>query len=213
MPHLDKHHAVLFEGDRAEGITAAHAYVADIIGIPIAQNPDVSMVVHERVTLEYTRQLKERAAQRPFGDAQAFIIACDSILYEAQNALLKLLEEPAKNTHFIFIMPSRALLLPTVQSRMYMAGQYIRATVGREIATQFLDADNETRQHIIASIIKSKDRARAKELVVSLERYICDLGTTTTHRKKLSEILFVEQYLNDRSSSIKMLLEHLAAVL
>ncbi len=36
----------------------------------------------------------------------------------AQNAMLKILEEPPKRTHFILIVPSKSLLLPTILSRL-----------------------------------------------------------------------------------------------
>ncbi len=36
----------------------------------------------------------------------------------AQNAMLKILEEPPSNTHFILIVPSKSLLLPTILSRL-----------------------------------------------------------------------------------------------
>jgi len=38
----------------------------------------------------------------------------------AQNALLKILEEPPKNIIFILIAPSKAIFLPTIRSRMNM---------------------------------------------------------------------------------------------
>ena len=36
----------------------------------------------------------------------------------AQNALLKILEEPPKNIHFIIIAPSKSIFLPTILSRL-----------------------------------------------------------------------------------------------
>ncbi len=36
----------------------------------------------------------------------------------AQNAMLKILEEPPANTHFILIAPSKSILLPTILSRL-----------------------------------------------------------------------------------------------
>jgi len=36
----------------------------------------------------------------------------------AQNSLLKILEEPPKNIHFILISPSRSIFLPTILSRL-----------------------------------------------------------------------------------------------
>ena len=46
------------------------------------------------------------------------IIVAPSYRIEAQNALLKLLEEPPRNIVFILIVKSKAALLPTIRSRM-----------------------------------------------------------------------------------------------
>ncbi len=46
------------------------------------------------------------------------IIVATSYRIEAQNALLKLLEEPPRNIVFILICKSKTALLPTIRSRM-----------------------------------------------------------------------------------------------
>ncbi len=48
------------------------------------------------------------------------IIIAHSFRIEAQNALLKLLEEPPRNIIFIIITTSKTLLLPTIRSRLVM---------------------------------------------------------------------------------------------
>jgi len=209
-----RHHALLFEGDRDAGISAAHAYIVDVLGISVEQNPDVRIYVHDRITVDIADNLRRQAQARPFGAAQAFVVSCETVLMEAQNALLKTLEEPADNTHFIFVLPSRTALLPTVQSRMLYAG---RVEPGDDPllanrARAFLDATPGERSAMIAPIIKDKDRPAAQELVRLLGRYLHTQGVRENARQ-LREVAFVEQYINNRGSSIKMLLEHLAATL
>lgn len=46
------------------------------------------------------------------------IIMAKSYRIEAQNALLKILEEPPRNIVFIVVAPTKTALLPTVRSRM-----------------------------------------------------------------------------------------------
>lgn len=46
------------------------------------------------------------------------VIVAPSYRIEAQNALLKLLEEPPRNIVFILIVKSKTALLPTIRSRM-----------------------------------------------------------------------------------------------
>lgn len=47
-----------------------------------------------------------------------FIIAAQKYRHEAQNTLLKLLEEPPVNVYFILIVASKGALLPTIRSRL-----------------------------------------------------------------------------------------------
>lgn len=46
------------------------------------------------------------------------VIMAHSFRTEAQNFLLKLLEEPPKNIKFLIVSPSKNLLLPTIRSRL-----------------------------------------------------------------------------------------------
>ena len=46
------------------------------------------------------------------------VLMAHSFRHEAQNFLLKLLEEPPKNIKFLIVVPSKNLLLPTIKSRL-----------------------------------------------------------------------------------------------
>ena len=48
------------------------------------------------------------------------ILGGKSFTPEAQNALLKVLEEPPRNIEFILIAPSKSVVLPTIRSRLPM---------------------------------------------------------------------------------------------
>lgn len=47
-----------------------------------------------------------------------FLLSAPKFTIDAQNALLKLLEEPPPLTYFVFVIANKALLLPTVRSRL-----------------------------------------------------------------------------------------------
>ena len=48
------------------------------------------------------------------------LLSAPSISVQAQNALLKLLEEMRENTHFYFFLPSGTRLLETLLSRCFV---------------------------------------------------------------------------------------------
>ena len=51
-------------------------------------------------------------------DEKILVINANSFRTEAQNALLKIIEEPPRNIKFIIVTQSKNLLLPTIRSRM-----------------------------------------------------------------------------------------------
>lgn len=70
--------------------------------------------------IDAVRELRRKALLKPNeADAKVFILAnCDTMTAAAQNALLKLLEEPPEDTILILTATSRSSLLETVLSRL-----------------------------------------------------------------------------------------------
>ena len=78
------------------------------------------------------------------------VIAATKFGEEAQNALLKILEEPPKNTVFFLITPFINALLPTIRSRLVVQNLCVRkpryrtglnlARLGLKEAVEFIDA-------------------------------------------------------------------------
>ncbi len=71
------------------------------------------------IKIDQVRDAIERAAYRPFEGRRRVVIVdeADAMVIEAQNALLKTLEEPPASSMFILVTSRPDLLLPTVLSR------------------------------------------------------------------------------------------------
>jgi DNA polymerase-3 subunit delta' len=84
-------------------------------------HPDLMVVEPTGVTIkiEQVRDAVREIAGRPFeGRARAFVIDDAHLMTEqAQNALLKSLEEPPRTSHVFLVTPAPQGLLPTVRSR------------------------------------------------------------------------------------------------
>jgi DNA polymerase-3 subunit delta' len=85
-------------------------------------HPDVAVLEPEdsgAIKIDAVRDLVERAAYRPFEGRRRVVIVdgADALVPQAQNALLKTLEEPPPSSVFILVTARPDVLLPTVRSR------------------------------------------------------------------------------------------------
>jgi DNA polymerase-3 subunit delta' len=71
------------------------------------------------IKVDQVRDAIERTAYRPFEGRRRVVIVdeADAVLVEAQNALLKTLEEPPPASMFVLVTARPDVLLPTVRSR------------------------------------------------------------------------------------------------
>jgi DNA polymerase-3 subunit delta' len=86
----------------------------------IGDHPDLAVVVPDgrAVKIDQIREIKQFVALKPTGRYKVVIIDdADTMTPQAQNALLKTLEEPPSDTVFILISRSKSALLPTIVSR------------------------------------------------------------------------------------------------
>jgi DNA polymerase-3 subunit delta' len=85
-------------------------------------HPDVPIIEpgdSGSIKIDAVRDIVDRAAYRPFEGHRRVVIIdnADALVPQAQNALLKTLEEPPSASMFILITARPDALLPTVQSR------------------------------------------------------------------------------------------------
>jgi len=84
-------------------------------------HPDVLLTTLEKtvISIDSIRELREQAAFRPYeGRRRVFLVdPADRLSIEAQNALLKTLEEPPASSCIILITSRPMHLLPTTRSR------------------------------------------------------------------------------------------------
>jgi DNA polymerase III delta prime subunit len=191
--------------------------------IQVHGNADFSNRKHEIFTIDDARELKSNAGTRPVGTSKKiFVIQMSGITVEAQNALLKLLEEPADYVHFFLIIPSPHLLLPTVKSRMNLiksktlaAGADVdRGNIFNE-AESFLKMSVPKRFDHIKKLVddiskEKKVKQDVVEFLNAIEEIIYDQGGVKKSSEMFAAIEKARSYMNDRAPSVKMLLEYVA---
>lgn len=209
-----RHHAYGIEGPPAiadELVDALKAY-----GVIPADSPDIYRFVAEQIGVEESTAIRERARGKPFNaDYLVVVAAARVITREAQNALLKTLEDPMPHAVFFIITPSMDAILPTVRSRLAHVQVSTQTTGSNETgidAESFLVASPATRLSMIAPIIEERNRAAIAELLAALEARFGANSRSPEARRGLSAIYTARRYLNDRGASLKMLLEHVSLV-
>ncbi|MEK7118379.1 MAG: hypothetical protein AAB869_02105 [Patescibacteria group bacterium] len=163
------HHAYVVEASREEGVTALRELMLGF-GILTEDNPDFHEYIFDTLLLDDANKLRrEQSFFGADGAKKIFIVAFNTIGHEAQNALLKTLEEPTGETHFFFVVRTREVFLPTILSRVQVIEfespvpslQFPEKNDGEE----FLGATIPERLKMIEPIVKAKaeEKSKAKE--------------------------------------------------
>lgn len=146
------------------------------------------------------RLLKSKIFLKPLGEEKAVILKLlDGATIEAQNAMLKLLEEPPPSANLILIAQSEEIFLPTVLSRCKIL-KVDKQETKKEIANlKVLEKADLNEGFLIAQNI-SKDR---KEAVGWLEEAIVFCKDKLEENVKRGDFETAKKY----SDKLKILLE------
>lgn len=119
---LDLPQSMVFTGPEGVGLTTAVGYVADLVKtkpIYILPEKDEKVDIEKGViTVAIIRRLYSMTKTIETGTRLIVIDYAQRMGVQAQNAFLKLLEEPGANTHFILLTHAVSKLLPTIRSRV-----------------------------------------------------------------------------------------------
>jgi len=213
------HHAYCIAGRYSKGMIEDELAVC---GIDIGpSNPDYIVTTVDVLNIDKARELKEKAYTMPVnsGSKKIFLTFCESATIEAQNALLKILEEPPVSSVFIFCIKNLSVLLPTVRSRVAIVhprnAQIRNVTNGYEdLVDTFLGSNEKQRLDMaktFAEEISKGKRGRADfiDFVHALNVRLRARGIKE-NISALQALSLCEKYGNDRAPSIKMLLEYVA---
>ena len=216
------HHAYLLVGDHAAIVPGLLAFIEQELKMRAQGNPDLLQATHDTFGVDDARELARAALRRSLGGRAVFVLTVRSFTHEAQNALLKLIEEPIPGTHFFFIVPNTATLLPTLLSRFVVVpvtastlegGDSSLVDASSAAAEKFLAAAPHARLKIVGKMIEEKNIEEATNFFNTLERTLFQRGEfrkSHPHQRFLKELIRARTFLNSRSPSLKIILEHIA---
>ncbi len=211
QPH-NLHHAYLLVGDTEDVKKNLLSFINHELSFPVQANPDFWIEDHETITIEKARELIDFHLVRPFQEERKFfVLSARGITVEAQNALLKLFEEPIVGNHFFLILNDSRTLLPTLRSRIQII--ILKEKDVSQLGENFIKLSFIDRLKMVEGIIEEKNKGEAKSLVQSVVSAIRRRAKDEEGLKEiapvLSDLIHIEDYFSDRAPSVKMLLEHL----
>jgi len=216
--HIEKnnlHHAYAFAGDSVSLIENLEAYFKDTLLFSTHGNPDYQKEEFINFGVDDGHRIAASHLKKAIaGNKKIYLISVSSFSHEAQNALLKMFEEPTSNTHFFIIVPSFDILLPTLRSRLFLLQNTQAPAIDTKSAATFFAVSIAERMKSLEIMIEEKDKIGSMQFLDALEQYgraffLKDQANVPL-REFLEDVVMIRGYLRDRSPSLKILLEHIA---
>ncbi len=170
------------------------------------ESEDVRHCTGIRLGIDDVREIIIESYRTPLIDKKrTFVIAYSLINIEAQNALLKLLEEPPATTQFFIIIDREELLLKTVRSRLHVIAREGVKEATKE-SHDFLKQTLSERLEEIGKRMLKKDEMWARELLNAIEVK----AKADRNLKLLQSLNTLRPFYDLPGASRKMILEHLS---
>jgi DNA polymerase III delta prime subunit len=183
-------------------------------------HPDIQWLNQpdETLTIERVRDLPQIVATKPMGQTRFIILTnLESASVPAQNALLKILEEPPAGNQLILVATNVTKILPTVKSRT----RQLRWPADGEATSIDVQTNQALYQQLTTSSYaqlidmaeKYSEREAAKQLLENLITYLHQQLEQTTEAKSglrlthhLKTLLKTQEYI-DKNVNVRLALE------
>lgn len=206
------HHAYFFVGDVLEIKKSLLNFFDKTLKYKTFSNPDFSDLSFENLSVDDARFIRESSEKKNIlGGKMIFMISFESVSLEAQNSLLKVVEEPTGETYFFFVSPQDSLL-STLKSRMQVVKFKINNSKPETSESFFLLNLKERLQKVKDIVDSISDEEESKQSAVDfvngIEEEIYKRGVVEKARE-LSLCTHARDSLFQRGAPIKMILENL----
>ncbi len=220
----DLHHAYLIRG-RPCCFNEVKNDIEAVFGICLKGNPNVFSKEFSKISADDAREIVKFSDISVLGvdTVKIILVYFDMITVEAQNILLKTLEEPGDRTYIFAVTPNMDTLLPTVLSRCVSVEfqTYKQGNKHHEdVASEFVNASIKDRIKIIDKINREKDGAKKKarflEILDDVETHLrCNNLKESAEMRtlKIKSVLNAKRYMHSKGAMSKMLMESVALVI
>lgn len=168
-------------------------------------NPELLILEDDKISIAQIRQLVKHLSTKPFGNTpkSAIILNGNNISPDAQNALLKTLEEPSGESVILIGVDAQNKLLPTVLSRCQVIDLRFKIEDLRFDLDKILNASLVERFEIVE---KTDDKEKFLNELTQTYSQGLDKGEVSG---ELLEILLQAQIWKQSNVNVRTILEYL----
>lgn len=212
------HHAILIEGNPSTFLDVVKSELVES-GVVLANNPDIIFLSFEKFGIGESRQIIEMSLGAPISsEKKTIVFSFESITNDAQNALLKIFEDPSPSLKFIISTYTANGLLPTLRSRLAIyKNEKETETVNVD---SFIKMSTGDKMKEVEKMVKdykdSGNKQEIKQFLLGIHHLLegrikkGEKGHNLSALKMTAKAL---DYLDDKSASVKILLESVVLVL
>ncbi|MES2223467.1 MAG: hypothetical protein V4469_00880 [Patescibacteria group bacterium] len=215
---LNSHHAILVEGEPIASLDLIKSGLTDV-GLLVDGNPDIFFLAYQKFGIEDARNVIEMSLGAPVQNEKKIIVfSFDSITNDAQNAFLKIFEDPSPQLKFVLNTYTADGLLPTLRSRLSIYKNKKEVEVVNVDGFMKMSVGEKLKE--IEKMVKDyKDggnKQTIKQFLLGIHYFLeekvkkGEKGNNLVALKATAKAL---DYLEDKSSSVKILLESVVLAL
>ncbi|MBI4091494.1 hypothetical protein HY419_01935 [candidate division WWE3 bacterium] len=210
-------HSVLILSSNQKAVREEVLKIVRACGIPSLKNADVTEIGsgERSIGIDSVRKVGPFLAKRPLKSKKKVLIIYNAanLSHDAQNSLLKTLEEPNPSTQIILIAEKENGILSTILSRcqkLKLRADYSPEKALEELAIKFMEGRVGERLHLIEA---NKDVFTQREEAVKFIDALCFVIRKDLSRDKLDLInkaLKIQKDLESTNVNVRLAIEYLA---
>jgi hypothetical protein len=205
------HHFYLIEGDIENTVSGITTHLGELGFTPDATRH----ITKDHFTIDDAHELQHSQIETTDTLKKFFIVTFNTIGHEAEQSLLKTLEEPKEGTHFFFVTPRIRGIRDTILSRCYkIIGDTASDSSIEKMVKDFLKGNSVDRLVQVAEILESAEEE--SNLPKTFTRALMQQVYESFSIEKKEEREVIEKtaelcgYIENRGASEKYILETLA---
>lgn len=207
--------SLLLTGAPGVGLSTVSCYLAELRGVKpiiiLPEKDDKIDVDKGIISVDIMRRLYDETRTKIAGERIIIIDYAERMTDQAQNAFLKLLEEPGKDVYFILVSHSTSKLLPTILSRTEkLEIRPITKIQSEQLLDSFGEIDKTKRSQLLfmaEGLPAELTRLNNDNLYFEKQSTVIKDARQLIQCDLYQKLLIIHKYKDDRTAVLTLLLD------